>query len=146
MLSPFTINSLRPRDVHMHQWTHDDVIEWKNFPRYWPFVRGIHRSSVNSPLKGQWHGALMFSLICALINPWVNNHETGTLRRHRAHCDATVMHASIALDNDLTPIRIVRSNAGLLLIWKIRNTSNSNLNKNTTTFIIFILESALEIA
>ena len=24
--------------------THDDVIEWKHFPRYWPFVRGIHRS------------------------------------------------------------------------------------------------------
>ena len=23
---------------------HDDVIKWKNFPRYWPFVRGIHRS------------------------------------------------------------------------------------------------------
>ena len=30
------------------------------------FVRGIHRSPVNSPHKGQWHGALMFSLICAL--------------------------------------------------------------------------------
>ena len=22
----------------------DDVIKWKHFPRYWPFVRGIHRS------------------------------------------------------------------------------------------------------
>ena len=32
---------------------HDDVIKWKNFPRYWPFVRGIHRSPVNSPHKGQ---------------------------------------------------------------------------------------------
>ena len=44
---------------------HDDVIEWKHFPRYWPFVRGIHRSPVNSPHKGQWRGALMFSLIGA---------------------------------------------------------------------------------
>ena len=26
---------------------HDDVIKWKHFPRYWPFVRGIHRSPVN---------------------------------------------------------------------------------------------------
>ena len=43
---------------------HDDVIKWKHFPRYWPFVRGIHRSPVNSPHKGQWRGALMFSLIC----------------------------------------------------------------------------------
>ena len=24
--------------------------------RYWPFVRGIHRSPVNSPHKGQWRG------------------------------------------------------------------------------------------
>ena len=23
---------------------HDDVIKWKHFPRYWPFVRWIHRS------------------------------------------------------------------------------------------------------
>ena len=26
--------------------SHDDVIKWKHFPRYWPFVRGIHRSPV----------------------------------------------------------------------------------------------------
>ena len=39
---------------------HDDVIQWKHFPRYWPFVRGIHRSQVNSPHKGQWRWALMF--------------------------------------------------------------------------------------
>ena len=45
---------------------HDDVIKWKHFPRYWPFVRGIHRSPVNSPHKGQWRGTLMFSLICSL--------------------------------------------------------------------------------
>ena len=40
---------------------HDDVIKWKPFSRYWPFVQGIHRSPVNSPHKGQWRGALMFS-------------------------------------------------------------------------------------
>ena len=50
---------------------HDDVIKWKPFPRYWTFVRGIHRSPVNSPYKGQWRGALMFSLICTWINSWV---------------------------------------------------------------------------
>ena len=42
---------------------HDDVIKWKHFPRDWPFVRGIHRSTANSPQKGQWRGASMFSLI-----------------------------------------------------------------------------------
>ena len=70
---------------------HDDVIKWKPFLRCWPFVRGIHVSPVNSPYKGQWRGALMFSLICVWINGWVNNREAGDLRRYRAHCDVIVM-------------------------------------------------------
>ena len=70
---------------------HDDVIKWKRFSRYWPFVRGIHRSPVNSQHKGQWLGALMFSLICVWINGWVNNREAGDLRRHHAHYDVIVM-------------------------------------------------------
>ena len=70
---------------------YDDVITWKHFPCYWPFVRGIHRSPVNSPHKGQWRWALMFSLICAWRNGWINNGEAGDLRRHRAHCDVVVM-------------------------------------------------------
>ena len=77
----------------MHH-THDDVIKWKHFPRNWPFVRGIHRSPVNSPHKGQWRGALKFSLICAWINDWVNNREAGDLRRHRTHYDVIVMKKS----------------------------------------------------
>ena len=47
--------------IHTHIY-HDDVIKWKHFPRYWPFVRGIHRCPVNFQHKGQWRGALMFSL------------------------------------------------------------------------------------
>ena len=70
---------------------HDDIIKWKHFPRYWPFVQGIHRSPVNSPHKGQWRRALMFSLIYAWQNGWVNNQDTGVLRCHCAHCDITVM-------------------------------------------------------
>ena len=63
------------------QSSHDNVIKWNHFPRYWSFVRGIHRRPVHSPHKGQWRGALMFSLMCAWINGWVNNHEAGDLRR-----------------------------------------------------------------
>ena len=44
---------------------HEDVIRWKHFPRYWSFVRGIHRFTVDSPHKGQWCRALMVSLIRA---------------------------------------------------------------------------------
>ena len=61
-----------------------DVLKWKHFLCYWPFVWRIHRSPVNSTHKGQWCGALMFSLICAWTNGWVNNHEAGDLRCHRA--------------------------------------------------------------
>ena len=50
---------------------------------------------VNSPHKGQWRGALIFSLICARTYGWVNNGEAGDLRRHRAHYDVIVMMSSI---------------------------------------------------
>ena len=61
---------------------HDDI-KWKHFPRYWPFMRGIHRPVQGD--KGQCRGSLMFSLIFAWINGWVNNREAGDLRRSRAH-------------------------------------------------------------
>ena len=78
--------SLRWWSVPVRHEIHDEVIKWKHFPRYWPFVRGIHRSH-----KGQWREALMFSLICTRINGWINNREAGDLRRHHAHYDVTVM-------------------------------------------------------
>ena len=70
-----------PRSMYKICARHDDVIKWKHFPRYWPFVRGIHRSPVKYPHKGQWRGALMFSLICVWINGWVSNGETGDFRQ-----------------------------------------------------------------
>ena len=74
----------------------DDVIKWKHFPRYGPFVRGIHRSPVNSPHKGQWRGALMFSLICALNKrlskqSWGWGFETPSRLLWR-HCNAKSMN------------------------------------------------------
>ena len=77
--------------IVMKIYYHDDVIKWKHFLHYWPFVRGIHQSPVDSPHKGQWRGALMFPLICVCINGWVNNREAGYLRCHRAHYDVIVM-------------------------------------------------------
>ena len=32
---------------HLHNIRHDDVIKWKHFPRYWPFVRGIPRTKAS---------------------------------------------------------------------------------------------------
>ena len=49
--------------------SHDDVIQWKYFPRYWLFVRGIRRWPLDSHHIGRWREALMFSLVCA----WTKN-------------------------------------------------------------------------
>ena len=102
----------------------DDVTKWKHFPRYWPFVRGIHRSPVNSPHNGQWRRALMFSLICARINGWVSIRESGDLRRYRAHYDVIVRFyfvlfcwslfylSNVTLSQELEPM------AAQLSMWK----------------------------
>ena len=73
---------------------HDDVIKWKHFPCYWPFVRGIHRWPVNSPHKGQWHRALVFSLICAGIKPGLYSMRVYT--RAYANCRRSCSVASCA--------------------------------------------------
>ena len=98
LLHVFPKTLLEKRSGHLTRWingeqctSNDDVIKWKHFPRYWPFVRGIHRSPVNSRHKGQWRGALMFSLICASTNSWANKEDAGDLRRHRSHYDVILM-------------------------------------------------------
>ena len=68
-------------------WRH----QMETFPRCWPFVRGIRRSPVNSPHKGQWHRALMFPLIFAWANGRANHRDAGNLRRHCTRYDVTVM-------------------------------------------------------
>ena len=52
-------------------------------------------SPVNSPHKGQWCRALMFSFICVWINVLrVNNRGVGDLRSYRGHYDVTAMISS----------------------------------------------------
>ena len=61
------------------------------------FSASLAICAVNSPVpgefphKGQWRGAMMFSLIYVWINDWVNDREAGDLRHYRAHYDVTVM-------------------------------------------------------
>ena len=65
--------------------------EMETFSALLTLCVGIYRSPMNSPHKGQWRWTLMFSLICAWTNGWVNNRDASDLRRHRAHYDVTVM-------------------------------------------------------
>ena len=84
--------SARVRVLHvLIPYVRDDVIKWKHVPRYWPFVQGIHRWPVNSPHQVQWRGALMFPLIFAWTNSWVNTRDASDLRCHHAHYDVTAM-------------------------------------------------------
>ena len=62
----------------------------------WPWkFNDTAACTVKSPHKGQWCGALMFSLPCAWINDWVNNREAGDLRRYRGHYGVNAMMISI---------------------------------------------------
>ena len=80
----------QPHHLDVHHY-HDDNIKWKHFPLYWPFVRGIHWSVVDSHQKGQWRGALMFSVFCAWRNGWANKQDAGDLRHYHAHHHITVL-------------------------------------------------------
>ena len=70
--------------IPIHAPDHDDVIIRKHFRVTGPLC-GEFTSHRWIPHKGQWRGALMFPLICAWMNDWVNNREAGDLRRHCAH-------------------------------------------------------------
>ena len=74
--------------LNRHSWWRHQM---ETFSALLALCAGNSPAPVNSPHKGQWRGALMFSLICVWINGWVNNGEAGDLRRYRAHYDVTVM-------------------------------------------------------
>ena len=70
---------------------HDDVIKRKIFRVTGPLWGETTGHRWLFPQKGQWRGALIFSLICAWTNGWANNRDAGNLRLHCAHYDVTVM-------------------------------------------------------
>ena len=118
-------------------------MKWKHFPRYWPFVRGIHRSPVNSPHKGQRRGTLMFSLICGWTNGWVNHRDAGDLRCHRTHYDVTVkIYCAIELSIGINSFNITLDryqwntlSIGLYYLFlKTRRQSTMDLSRNTSWY------------
>ena len=80
---------------------HDDVIKWKYFPFYWPFVRGIYRVIPLTKASDAEHWCFLWS---ALTNDWANTRDAEDLRRHRAHCDMNV---------------IINGPAGLYYQWRV---------------------------
>ena len=88
-LPPVVIDSITSmREMMKLSWRRHQM---ETFSALLAICAGNSPVPVNSPHKGQWRRALMFSLICVWINGWVNNREAGDLRRYRAHYDVTIM-------------------------------------------------------
>ena len=66
-------------------------------------LRGEFTGPGEFPAQSQWRRTLVFSLIYAWINGWVNNREAGHLRRHRAHYDVIVMNYGKVMDDTEMP-------------------------------------------
>ena len=82
---------------------HDDVIKWKNFPRYWPFVRGLDvffDLRLNKRLSKQssvwWFETLLHSL-------W----------RHRNEVSDSMLRCYLCCQ----PEQVVEQNVELSVIW-----------------------------
>ena len=86
---PETINLRLFKCFHYH----GNVIKWKHFPRYWPFVRESTRHryfSLQRPVTRNF--AVFFDLrLKKKKNAWVKKRDTGDFRRHHTLHDATVM-------------------------------------------------------
>ena len=84
------------------------------------------------PRKGQWRGALMFSLICTRINGWVNNREAGDLKRHPSHCEVIVMFgvktqtSNLAMYGETGHSHFWSDSSGLAILVKIVQLENVN--------------------
>ena len=100
----------------------------------------IHRSPVNSPHKGQWRGALMFSLICIWINGLVNNREAGDLRCHHSHYDITIMCGDCwghCVWSSLHEVIVTAFNAPVM----IKRSALPSTDFDTTLLVIISLKS-----
>ena len=84
--------------------------------------------------KGQWRGALIFSLICAQINDWVNNREAGGLRCYCAHHNVIVIPSSSSLQH--LPNKI---NNGVCHCVSTETLSKSDLPKTNSMEIGLIM-------
>ena len=63
---------------------HHDAIIWNHFLHYWPFVKGIHQSLVDSPHKGASNVecSCAFYLLLTWTSYWTNSHVTADLAHH----------------------------------------------------------------
>ena len=125
-------SSIEPLSITRHQWPW-----WRHqmetFSAWLALYAGNSPVPVNSPHKGQWRGALMFSLICVWINGCVNNREAGDLRRNRGHYDVIVMLRKAAnvifVKLYSRTSKVPRNIFIVLMIFFIKDNHKSNKNR-----------------
>ena len=85
----------------------------------------------------------MFSLICNWINSWINNPEAGDSRRHRAHCDVSVMGSNLIAW--LYGIYFVIGCIGILKgdWWKMNDIFTNSKEHGGTDYIISLFINLL---
>ena len=83
-----------------------------------------------APHNGQWRGALILSLICAWINSWVNNRESGDLSL--SHYNVTVMVLVIILS---LLVRHVFIHLNIDRVYKSPGVKQTISNECATTMI-----------
>ena len=109
-------NHFDPQSILSIVRLHDDVMPWKHFSHYRPFERRIHRSPINSPHEGPITQALMFSLMLAQTNGWINRRDSGHLICHVAYCGVTAMRKYIIWQHT-APIPLVMINSRQCTPW-----------------------------
>ena len=101
-----------------------------------------NKSLVNSPRKGQWRGALMFSLNCAWTNDWLKNRDACGLRRHRVHFDVTVMippHDPMVDDYTKTICVLNRFN------WWLAGIMQPHVFRTTICIIVMLIDDVFDL-
>ena len=123
MIKPSCIEARLSMSRRTKPWLMKMMTWWRHqmetFSALLALLWGNHRSSVNSPHKGQWRIDLMCSLTCAWINGWVNNREAGELRLHCAHYDIIVMTAIISILWNGDVLNFSRGNPMIFQLWEM---------------------------
>ena len=113
---------------------HDDVIKWKHFPIYWPFVIGIHRSPVSKLLSRQSRRRWFERLRCS-CRRYAMLRISSSPARDACMCQWT--RSALSSGNGKSPFRcqaITWTNAGVLSFGLPR----TNFSDNNDNSIIFI--------
>ena len=119
---------------------HDDIIKWKHFLCYWPFVRRIHQLPVNSPHIGQWHGALLLFLSCALSNEWCNNQDADGLILDAISLIMTYMLSFECAINLITKSLKIAMSAETFWVYLLTMTHGKSVVENTIEIFHIILD------